>query len=108
MRKVYNKLVRNKIPDIIQEQGKKVNYRVLSRKEYQQALKEKLIEEANELLQAKTTAEIMEELVDIQDVLLGIQDAFDLSWLEIEEVHATKRYKKGSFSNQYFLESVEE
>ena len=108
--KVYNKLVRDRIPEIIEASGKKVNYRVLSDDEFVQALKNKLLEEVNELLAAGTKEEYMEELFDVQDVLttLKVYSLADYDSKYMAYIGAKKKSEKGSFYKKYFLESVEE
>lgn len=101
---VYNKLVRNHIPDIIEQSGKKATYRTLSYDEFQQALKAKLVEEATELLNAKTPEEELEELVDIYEVLGFLTHNKEA----VFETMAEKRNTKGWFNKRIFLESVEE
>lgn len=104
MTTVYNKLVRNKIPDIIEQSGKKANYRILSYDEFQHALKIKLVEEATELLNAKTPEEELEELADIYEVIMFITH----NKREMQRIAEEKRHSKGWFSRRIFLESVEE
>src|ERR1700679_4294977 len=65
-RKVYNKLVRDKIPEIIRADGKKLKTRVLSDEEHLEALLAKVEEELKELREAKN----VEELADLHEVLL--------------------------------------
>ena len=108
--KVYNKLVRDRIPEIIENSGKKANYRVLDEKEYRQALKDKLLEEVNEFLVAETKEEMIEELVDISDVLFYIKLAIynDYDHKYFRYIQDKKYAEKGTFHNRYFLESVED
>ena len=108
MKTIYNKLVRDKIPEIIEGQGKKANYHILSEEEFIEALKDKLIEEAKELKEAKTIDEIIEELVDILEVYYSLMEASDISGGTIYEVGLNKIEKKGGFYKKIFLESVEE
>lgn len=108
MKKTYNKLVRDKIPEIIEGQGKKVNYHILEEEEFIEALKDKLIEEAKELKEAKTTDDIAEELVDILEVYHSLMDASHISGGDLFEIGLNKVEKKGSFYKRVFLESVEE
>ena len=105
---IYNKLVRDKIPEIIEEQGKKVNYHILNQEEFIEALKDKLIEEAKELKEAKTTEEIVEELVDVLEVYHIFMETSDISSETIYEAGFNKLEKKGGFYKKIFLESVEE
>ena len=104
----YNKLVRDNIPNIIKNSGKKVEYRVLNIKEYKEALKKKLIEEATELLGAKTRFSMMEELADIQEVLLAIYAVYGFRHQEIKNWGVKKAMLKGGFHKRYLLESVKE
>ena len=104
---VYNKLVRDKIPEIIQATGKKANYRILNREEYKQALKDKLLEEVNEFLAAQTRQEMQEEMDDIKEVLAAIHETFRLGRSKLNSRYA-KALDKGCFGRRVFLESVEE
>lgn len=106
---VYNKLVRDKIPEIIEASGKKANVRYLRGKEYQEALKNKLVEEANEFLQAQTREQMIEELADINEVLYTIDDVLCGDLFDtINKVCDTKRKEKGGFDDGCYLESVED
>ena len=106
--KVYNKLVRDRIPEIIEENGKKANYKVLNKEAYRLALKAKLIEEVNEFLAAKTNSERIEEIADIKEVILAIRKAFSIKNKDINNRRFRKQVEKGQFIKRYFLESVEE
>lgn len=106
--RTYNKLVRDRIPEIIENSGKKVNYRVLSKEEYKQSLKDKLIEEVNEFIAAETPAEQIEEIADIKEVILAIRKAFSLKNRDINNRRFRKSCEKGQFVRRYFLESAED
>lgn len=105
---IYNKLVRDKIPEIIEEQGKKVNYHILEQEEFIESLKDKLIEETKELKEAKTTSDIVEELADVIDVYAHFLEEIHITMDIVEKAVLKKREKKGSFNKKIFLESVEE
>ena len=104
---IYNKLVRDKIPEIIQATGKKVNYRILNDEEYKQALKDKLLEEVNEFLAAQTKQEMREEFADIKEVMAAIHAAFKIGKGR-HNPRYTKAVEKGCFNRKVFLESTEE
>lgn len=104
MIKIHNKLVRDNIPAIIEESGKKAKYRVLDQNEYKQALKEKLLEEVNEFLAAKTPTEMGEEIADIEEVVSCLCLAFNIT--NSYDVRMAKLKSRGSFQKRYFLESV--
>lgn len=108
MTKIYNKLVRDRIPHIIEESGKKANYHVLTEEEYKQALKDKLLEEINEFLSVETKEEMEEELGDIQTVCAAILSAFNIDDEKYMNGVMKKIEEKGYFTQRYFLESVEE
>ena len=103
--KTYNKLVRDKIPEIIKNNGAKVvNTRILNDKEYLDSLNTKLVEELNEYL---SSGEV-EELADIEEVLRAILDAKNVTYSEFEEIRQNKANKRGAFKDKIFLESVDE
>lgn len=62
---VYNKLVRDRIPEIIENSGKKFTTRILGDNEYINELKKKLVEEMEEYQQTETNEDALEELADI-------------------------------------------
>ena len=67
---LYNKLVRDKIPEIIAQQGESANIRILSDKAYTAALEQKLDEETAEFHKEKN----LEELADILEVVYALAD----------------------------------
>lgn len=105
---IFNKLVRDKIPEIIAKQGKKVTFRVLQDDEKEQALKDKLIEEVQELINAETREQVIEEMADIQEVLIALRSKYKIRLVEVQTVGVNKHAKRGGFENGYFLESVED
>jgi predicted house-cleaning noncanonical NTP pyrophosphatase (MazG superfamily) len=101
---IYNKLVRDKIPEIIRADGKRLKSRVLSDEEHLEALLAKVEEELKELREAKNA----EELADLHEVLLAIGDALGIGRDELEKIRASKAAKRGGFQQKIFLEEVEE
>lgn len=108
MPKIYNKLVRDKIPEIIAQQGKSVSFRALKGDELKAALKDKLIEEAYELVNAETEEQIIEEAVDVLEVLYRIIGVFisNGGFPKVDFFKVEKCKEKGAFIKGYFLESV--
>lgn len=100
----YNKLVRDKIPQNIQELGKKCNYYVLKEKQYKQELDKKLLEEANEFIADHST----EEMADLIEVIEAIKNTHNLENEEIEKIRLEKKNKKGGFEEKIYLLEVEE
>lgn len=103
--KTYNKLVRDKIPEIIKSNGAKaVNITVLDDESYLKALNIKLQEELSEYL---ASGEI-EELADLEEVLRAILDTKQTSYQMFEDIRLSKVQKRGAFKEKIFLESVDE
>ena len=102
--KVYNKLVRDKIPEIIEADGKECKTRILSNDEYIAALEAKLNEEVAEY-QADKNLEVM---ADVLEVLQAICTARGYSLEELELTREKKAQKRGGFKEKIFLEYVEE
>ena len=101
---MYNKLVRDEIPNIIESNGEKPITRILSDQEYLIELNKKLQEEVNEYLVDGN----IDELADIQEVILGILDIKGYTFEDLELLRKTKVYKRGAFKNKIFLEGVED
>jgi len=100
--KVYNKLVRDKIPEIIKEKGDLAETRELSDLEYLKELNKKLKEEVVEYLEDNN----VEELADIVEVIYGILNAKNVSLDEFEKIRKDKVDKRGAFNKKIFLQKV--
>jgi predicted house-cleaning noncanonical NTP pyrophosphatase (MazG superfamily) len=107
-RKTYNKLIRDKIPEIIEKDNAIPKVSVLDDEKFAIALKEKLIEEAKELLNAKTQEEILNELSDVLQLVESIATNNNVSIAEIEKQKLAKKEKRGGFEKKLFLEYVDE
>ncbi len=104
----YGKLVRDNIPSIIEKEGKRAKVRFLEKSERGQALKNKLLEEAQELFDANTMDEIGKESADILEVILAIIEANGLRLDEVEAIRKKRSDVRGSFKSWVFLEEVYE
>lgn len=103
--KVYNKLVRDKIPEIITaDNGKTCVTRIMEDDEYLKTLNTKMQEELKEYLESGD----VEELADLEEVLRAILDVKKVSYEEFEKIRKTKVNKRGAFKKKIFLESVSE
>jgi len=101
--KTYNKLVRDNIPEIMINNGAKPVTRILTDVEYIEELNKKLTEEVNEYLESGS----VEELADIEEVLLAILKAKDVSKEIFDEIRKEKVKKRGAFDKKIFLEKEE-
>lgn len=88
------KLVRDRIPGIIERQGLKPLTRVAGPVEYRRLLGAKLVEEVAEFLAAGT----VEELADIQEVIHALASEYGISLDELENARAVKRQRCGGFT----------
>jgi predicted house-cleaning noncanonical NTP pyrophosphatase (MazG superfamily) len=105
--KIYNKLIRDKIPQIINANGKKANVRVLGEIEYKKMLDTKLHEELNEYQQVNEKDQV-EELADLVELVYAILENKGVSIKEFEMVRLNKKEERGGFKEKLFLVSVEE
>ena len=102
--KEYNKLVRDKIPEIIKEDKRCPKIKILEKDEYKKELDKKLIEEVTEYIEDDN----IEEIADVLEVIYAILEFKNVSKEEIEKVRIDKKNKRGAFKERIFLESVEE
>lgn len=104
MEKVFNKLVRDNIPDIILKNGERPITRVLNDEEYKSELLKKLLEETNEVLSSKESRETLEELSDVLEIIksIAILEGEDLD--TVINLSNQKRLKRGGFEKRIYLE----
>ena len=107
-RKTYNKLIRDKIPEIIKKNGAIPKVSVLDEEKFKVALKEKLVEEASELLEAKTNEEVLNELSDVLQLLESIAQNNNTTIAEVEKQKEKKKQERGAFEKKLFLEYVDD
>ncbi len=115
MKKIYQKLVRDKMPQIYQadlEQGLISDYQIatLSTAEIIKLLPDKLQEELDEVIAALKTGDrdnLQTELADLLEVIAAVAFHFDLDLSTIEEVQTAKGQKRGGFREGVFLESID-
>jgi predicted house-cleaning noncanonical NTP pyrophosphatase (MazG superfamily) len=106
--KTYNKLIRDGIPQIIKQNGGQPVVRIMEQEEFVRELKNKLIEEANEVATATNREELVNELADVKEVINTLCAATEIIDREIEVVRIAKADQRGSFQDKLMLEKVEE
>ncbi|NTW72026.1 MAG: nucleoside triphosphate pyrophosphohydrolase [Eubacteriaceae bacterium] len=104
MKTTYNKLVRDKIPQLIHESGRKYTSRIMGEKEYHEALIDKIIEEIEEF----RATDNEEELADIYEALDCLVHLKDYEPMHIDYLRIKKREARGSFNDRILLEEVED
>lgn len=100
----YNKLVRDRIPELIEESGRKQVSRKLNEEEYFHALIDKIIEEIEEFRESR----LEEEVADVYEVLDCLVKLKGYEPLHLDYLRLIKREARGSFKDRILLEEVEE
>lgn len=106
MEKIYNKLVRDKIPEIIENDGEIAFTHELSDFDYRLELYKKLSEECKEVALSKTAEETLEELADTLEVLRAIALLENSQLEDIIQIADKKKEKRGGFQKRIFLEKT--
>lgn len=100
---IYNKLIRDRIPEITLADGWLSKTKILNKKEFVVELKKKILEEAKELNEGKDTKNLIEELADIQEIIDTILKEKSVKFAEFRKIQAQKRKKRGGFTKKLFL-----
>lgn len=108
---VYNKLVRDKIPEIIKNDGRVAHLEVVPEEEMIGLLMAKLAEESRELEEAIDTGRqhlIIEECADVLEVLMAVRDRLKLKDSQIEKARLKKLGTNGGFEKGIRLLSIDD
>lgn len=98
----YHKLVRDRIPEIIEIDGKKCDCETLSDEDYISLLDQKLNEELAEYQESKS----LEELADLLEVMQAVVKARGCTMDQLESLRAEKAAKRGGFEKKLLLKEV--
>ena len=104
MKRIYNKLVRDNIPQLIKESGRDCTSRILNEKEYYDALLDKIVEEIEEY----RISDNEEELADVYEVLDCLVQLKEYEPMHIDYLQLIRREKRGSFKVRILLIDVED
>ena len=100
---IYNKAIRDKIPEIIRESGEKCNIQTLSDEKFLVEIEKKLSEEVTEYQNDKNP----EELADILELIYRIAQLKGISKQELEQIRIKKLQDRGGFDKNLFLIDAE-
>ena len=92
---IYNKLVRDKIPEIIKSSGKEFRTKQLN-------------EETNEYIEADSDAQALEELADVLEIIHSLAIVHGANFEAVEDIRKTKHIRRGGFQEKIFLIDVED
>ena len=98
----HQKLIRDKIPQVIKAAGDKYEVRIISEKEYEKELKKKLVEEAKELNETPKE-KLLNEMADVLELLKSISEFYKINFKLVEEKQVQKRKERGGFKKRLFL-----
>jgi predicted house-cleaning noncanonical NTP pyrophosphatase (MazG superfamily) len=102
-RTIYNKLVRDRISEIIAADGREYATEIIEDAEYRQALLTKLVEEAQEAAETEPV-ELVKELADLYEVIDAILIAFNLNKDDILALQQKRRDERGGFGQGIHLQ----
>ncbi len=100
--KRYNKLVCDRIPEIIKSDGKTCIVETMSDSRYLEMLDAKLNEELSEYQESKS----LEELADLLEVMRAVVNARGRTWEQLEQIRQEKAAKRGGFEKKILLKEV--
>ena len=104
MTRLYQKLVRDRIPEIIEKQGNRCVVRMLDPEEYLKMVDAKLDEELAEYHKDQN----LEELADLMEVIYAAAEARGYTREQLEKARAEKEAERGAFRKRLFLLEVQE
>jgi predicted house-cleaning noncanonical NTP pyrophosphatase (MazG superfamily) len=98
----HQKLIRDKIPEIIKSTGDDFETRILVKTEFEKELKKKLTEETKELEKAPKE-KLVNELADVLELAKSISAYYKIPFSAVEKYQEEKRKKRGGFKKRLFL-----
>lgn len=101
------KLARDNVIAQCLKQGIKLSYHMLDKEAHIHALKQKLIEEAEEVFESKETGDVIEELADVQEVLSVLMKKLGISEAELEAVRSKKLFEMGGFMQGIYVHHMD-
>ncbi|HEK9099875.1 nucleoside triphosphate pyrophosphohydrolase [Bacillus pfraonensis] len=102
----HNKLVRDRIPEIIKHNGKTPITRILNDKEYIEEVGKKIGEELTEYLEAESKDHKVEELADLLELINTLAQHEGVTLEDVEKIREQKAEQRGGFQERIFLVEV--
>lgn len=107
MKHIYNKLIRDRIPEIIENDHKTCTTKILNDEEYLKCLQSKLLEECHEVIDAEGE-DIKKEIADVLEVLEALENTLHIDHQEVLSIKQKKASSNGAFDKKIYLEYVED
>jgi len=103
----FDKLVRDKVPDRMHKKNIHISYYAMDHDEYIRELKRKLLEEAEEVVEANSKDDLIEELADVLEVVYALSVACEISLDQIEDIRNIKKENRGGFEKKIYSKYIE-
>lgn len=103
---IYNKLIRDRILEIIEKDDKTYDMEILSKERHEVEIKAKLTEEVQEYQATQNDQDALEELADILELIHAALPLHNASFEQLEEVRVKKKEKRGGFDKGIYLIEV--
>lgn len=105
---VYNKLIRDRILEMIEAEGLSFNARILAPEEHLTEINKKLLEEVKEFAETTNVTDAVEEMADILELLHSALKVYGKSFEDLEVVRMKKKEERGGFDKKIYLIDVED
>ena len=103
---IYNKLIRDRIPEIIKKDDKRAIIKKLSKDSFERELRKKLIEEAVEVRKADNREDLVKEIADVEEILLSLLSVKKIKRTEVVRMRNKRKKERGGFNKRIFLKEV--
>ena len=103
----FNKLIRSKLPDRMIQEGVVIKSKKLDDQEYLFYLKQKLLEEASEVVDTETISDLTRELADVLEVIFAIATANNIPLETVENERLKKLEINGNFAKEHYVHYIE-
>ncbi|MFC4355596.1 phosphoribosyl-ATP pyrophosphohydrolase [Chryseomicrobium palamuruense] len=103
---IYNKLIRDRILEIIEKDGKTYDMEILSKIRHEEEIKAKLTKEVQEYQATQNNQNALEELADILELIHAALPLHNVTYAQLEEVPVKKKEKRGGFDKGIYLIEV--
>lgn len=102
----YDKLVRDRLPDIIRSEGWDIKQQVLSPTAFKKALRKKILEEVEEFLETKDRVQALAELADVQEVIEALVRSEGYTMSELLQAQRDKKKWVGAYEKKVKISSI--
>lgn len=104
---LQNKLWRDKAVDLMQQMQSIIHWQRLNDAEYNDQLRQKLLEEAKEVVMATSKQQLIQELADVLEIITAISDVNEIPFEEVQAMQLKKRQERGGFEGRKFVTIAE-